>query len=410
MSFKYFLDKVAAKAGLAESELEKLSTPDSVLKADLKINGKTYPAFRVQFNNARGPYKGGIRFHPGVSEEEVTDLAFWMTMKTSVADLPFGGAKGGVRVNPKELSAKEIEELSRAYVSAFYKNLGPEKDIPAPDIYTNPEIMAIMLDQYEKLVGKKSPAFITGKPLEKGGSLLRDIATALGGFYILEEAIRKLDFKERTAIIQGFGNAGMNIAKLLSEHGYKVVGVSDSKGGIYSSEGLNVNELIKVKEKTGSVINYPKAVKVSNEELLLMECSILIPSALSGVITKDNAQDIKAKIVLELANGPTAAEADEVLHKNKVLVVPDILANSGGVTVSYFEWVQNMKNERWTKDEVNKKLKEKMVSIFNDLWNEYQSKSYDLRTIAYIKAIEEILKAENNRKGHKLLENHKNRS
>ena len=229
MSFKTFLNKVAVKADLTKSELERLSTPDRVLKADLKVNGKTYPAFRVQFNNARGPYKGGIRFHPEVSEEEVTDLAFWMTLKTAVADLPFGGGKGGVRVNPKELSAEEIEELSRAYVSAFYKHLGPEKDIPAPDVYTNPGIMAIMLDQYEKLVGKKSPGFITGKPLDKGGSLLRDIATALGGFYILEEAIKKFNLKEKTAIIQGFGNAGMNMAKLLSEHGYKVIWVSYSK-------------------------------------------------------------------------------------------------------------------------------------------------------------------------------------
>ena len=261
MSFKIFLNKVAAKANLTKSELEKLSTPDRVLKAELKVNGKTYPAFRIQFNNARGPYKGGIRFHPEVSEEEVTDLAFWMTLKTAVADLPFGGGKGGVKVDPKKLSAKEIEELSRAYVSAFYKYLGPEKDISAPDVYTNSEIMAIMLDQYEKLIGKKAPGFITGKPLDKGGSLLRDVATALGGFYILEEVIKELNLKEKTVIIQGFGNAGMNMAKLLSEHGYKVLGVSDSKGGIYSAEGLNINELVKIKEQTGNVTTYSKAKK-----------------------------------------------------------------------------------------------------------------------------------------------------
>ena len=365
-----FLRKVAPLAGLGEKELDILSTPQNILKAEMEVSGKKYPAFRVQFNNARGPYKGGIRFHPEVDEDEVKSLAFWMTLKTAVADIPLGGGKGGVRVNPKELSKEEIEELSRAYVRAFYKDLGPDKDIPAPDVYTTPQIMAWMLDEYEKLVGEKAPGFITGKPLEVGGSKVRDISTALGGVYILEEAVKKLGLEDKKVSIQGFGNAGMNAAKLLAEYGYTIVAVSDSKGAIYDSEGLDVGEVIKIKTETGSVVNYGNAERISNSDLLKVDCSILIPSALSGVITKDNAAEIKARIVLELANGPTTSEADEILHDRDVLVLPDILANAGGVTVSYFEWVQNLENESWESDVVKKKLKDKMIDAFEQLWDE----------------------------------------
>src|SRR3989344_888897 len=241
MSFTHviqFLEKIAPLANLSKKEVRLLETPDRILKSDLVVNGKKYPAYRVQFNNARGPYKGGIRYHPEVSEDEVKSLAFWMTIKTAVTDLPFGGGKGGVAVDPKRLSKKELEELSREYVRAFYKNLGPDTDIPAPDVYTTPEIMGWMLDEYQKLTGKKAPAFITGKPLELGGSKVRDIATALGGVYILEEAVKKVGLKDKTVAIQGFGNAGMNMAKLLAEEGYVIVAVSDSKGGIYDSAGL----------------------------------------------------------------------------------------------------------------------------------------------------------------------------
>src|SRR3989344_2929424 len=253
-----FLEKIAPLAKLSREEITKLETPDRVLKAELSVNGKKYPAYRVQFNNARGPYKGGIRYHPEDSEDEVKSLSFWMTIKTSVTDLPFGGGKGGVTVDPKRLSKKELEELSRAYVRAFYKYLGPDTDIPAPDVYTTPEIMGWMLDEYQKLTGKKAPAFITGKPLELGGSKVRDIATALGGVYVLEEAVKKTGLKEKKVAIQGFGNAGMNMAKLLAERGYVIIAVSDSKGGIYNANGLDINEVVKVKETKRAVSDYPK--------------------------------------------------------------------------------------------------------------------------------------------------------
>lgn len=392
-----FLEKIAPLAGLSKKEIKQLQTPDRVLKAELIVGSKKYPAYRVQFNNARGPYKGGIRFHPEVNEDEVTSLAFWMTLKTAVTDLPFGGGKGGVQVDPKKLSRKELEELSRAYVRAFYKYLGPNQDIPAPDVYTNAEIMAWMLDEYEKLMKTKAPAFITGKPLELGGSKVRDIATALGGTYVLEEAVKKMGLNEKKVAIQGFGNAGMNMAKLLAEKGYTIVAVSDSKGGIYAAGGLDLKEVITAKNTAGSVVEYKKARKISNEELLECVCSILIPSALSGVITKENAARIKAKIILELANGPTTPEADEILHRRKVLVLPDILANAGGVTVSYFEWVQNKKKESWSEQQVKKKLQEKMISAFRQIWKEFADGKKSFRTAAYILALKKIIAAEQKR-------------
>ncbi len=396
-----FLKKIAPLARLSKEEMVKLETADRILRAELMVNGKKYPAYRVQFNNARGPYKGGIRYHPEVSEDEVTSLAFWMSLKTAVTDLPLGGGKGGVTVDPKKLSKKELEELSRAYVRAFYKNLGPDTDIPAPDVYTTPEIMGWMLDEYQKLVGKKAPAFITGKPLELGGSKVRDIATALGGVYVLEEAVKKTGLKDKKVAIQGFGNAGMNMAQLLAERGYTIVAVSDSKGGIYDQKGLNIKEVIAVKESKGSVVEYRNAKKISNEELLESESSILIPSALSGVITEKNANNIKAKIIVELANGPTTPEADEMLFKKKVLVLPDILANAGGVTVSYFEWVQNKKNESWNEQEVKKKLQEKMISAFQQIWKEFSDEKKSFRTAAYVLALKKIVAAEKNKSKNK---------
>lgn len=391
-----FLRKIAPLAGLGEKELEILFTPQNVLKAELEVSGKKYPAFRVQFNNARGPYKGGIRFHPEVDEDEVKSLAFWMTLKTAVADIPLGGGKGGVRVNPKELSREELEELSRAYVRAFYQDLGSDKDIPAPDVYTSPQIMAWMLDEFEKLIGRKDPGFITGKPLEVGGSKVRDIATALGGVYVLEEAVKNLGLQEKEVAVQGFGNAGMNAAKLLAERGYKVIAVSDSKGAIHNKEGLDIEEVVRVKTETGSVVNHGNAEKISNSELLKLG-DILIPSALSGVLTKDNAEEVNAKIILELANGPTTSEADEILHGKNVLVLPDILANAGGVTVSYFEWAQNLQNESWEADVVKQKLKEKMLNAFSQLWENYKSNEYDFRTVSYIYAIKKVIEAERKR-------------
>lgn len=389
-----FLKKIATLANLSTAELHCLQTPNHIHKAELQVNGKKYPAYRVQFNNARGPYKGGIRFHPEVDEDEVKSLAFWMSLKTAVADIPLGGGKGGITVDPKSLSEKEIQELSRAYVHAFHSHLGSDIDIPAPDVYTNGQIMAWMLDEYEKQNGFHDPGMITGKPLELGGSLVRDIATALGGVYVLEEAITKLKLKGKRVAIQGFGNAGMNAAKLLSDSGFTIIAVSDSKGGIYQASGLKINEVIDIKEKTGSVQNYSSGKKISNDELLTLDCDILIPSALSGVITEKNAEAIRAKIILELANGPTTPLADEILHRKKILVLPDILANAGGVTVSYFEWVQNKSNYYWKEDEVRERLREKMVAAFHQLWDSFQDQKYDFRTATYIHAIQKILAAE----------------
>ena len=391
---KQFLEKIAPLAGVDENQLKIIATPNKILEAELDVNGKKYPAYRVQHNNSRGPYKGGIRYHPGVDLDEVQSLAFWMSLKTAVADVPMGGGKGGITVNPKELSNGELQELSRQWVRAFYKHIGPTKDIPAPDVYTTPQMMAWMMDEYEKLIGEKAPGVITGKPLAVGGSLVRDIATALGGVYVLEEAVKKINIAEKTVAIQGFGNAGMNAAKLLVERGYIIVAVSDSKGGIYNPSGLDVDSVIKVKSETKSVVNYSDAEKISNEDILKLGVSVLVPSALENVITVENASEIKAKIILELANGPTTPEADEVLHQNGVLVLPDILANAGGVTVSYFEWVQNNTGLYWKADEVKERLKEKMVVAFEKIWEEYSGKEYDFRTATYILAIKKILEAE----------------
>lgn len=389
-----FLDKIQEIGGFDAKAIEILKKPQNVLKADLDLDGKKYPAFRIQYNNARGPYKGGIRFHPEVNEDEVQALSFWMTIKTAVVDVPFGGGKGGVIVNPKELSLEQLEVLSRKFVRAFYQDLGPNKDVPAPDVYTNPQIMAWMLDEYEKLIGQKAPGMITGKPLELGGSLVRDIATGLGGVFVLEEALKKLDISDKTVIIQGFGNAGSNIAQILADKGYKIIAVSDSKGGIYNADGLFINEIVKIKNETDSVSNYANAEKITNEELLALETTILIPSALSRVITADNAKNVKAKIILELANGPITSEADPILKDKGIIVIPDILANSGGVTVSYFEWVQNNYGYYWDKEKVTKKLKEKMSLAFDNIWKKYKTNNFDLRTNAYILALEKIITAE----------------
>lgn len=389
-----FLNKIAPLANLTPNDIKVLTTPNNVLQAKLVVNGKTYPAYRVQFNNARGPYKGGIRYHQNVNLDEVQSLAFWMGVKTAVADIPLGGGKGGITVDPKLLTEEELQELSRKYVQSFHPYFGASKDVPAPDVNTNGKIMSWMLDEFEKIKGEKQPGFITGKPLELGGSKVRDIATALGGVYVLQEAVKNISLTEKTVIVQGFGNAGMNAAKLLVAEGYSIVAVSDSQGGIYDPNGLNINDVITIKEETGSVINYPHVQIVSNEELLELPASILVPSALEGVITVKNAPQIKAKIILELANGPTTPEADEILHHNKTLVLPDVLANSGGVTVSYFEWVQNNYGYYWDEQTVKQRLKEKMVAAFDKIWDKYHSNPQDFRTQTYVLALQKIADAE----------------
>ena len=354
---------------------------------------KLFTGYRVQYNDARGPTKGGVRFHPDVDVEEVKTLAFLMALKCAVLDLPFGGAKGAVQVNPKELSKNELERLSRAYIRQIHNIIGPEKDIPAPDMYTTSEIMAWMLDEYEKIIGKKEPAAITGKPIEKGGIKGRDIATSQGGVYILREALKAFGIKGEVRIaVQGLGNVGMNAVKILDSLSYKIIAVSDSRAGVYDENGLDVKSLIEHKEKTGSVSGFAK--EISNKELLELECDVLIPAALENQITKENAGNIKAKIILELANAPVTPEADDILHKNSVFVIPDILANAGGVVVSYFEWLQNLNNEQWELEEVLKKLSEKMTKAFNDVYNEAKKMKCSMRKAAYKIAIDKIIKAE----------------
>ena len=386
------LDKNIKEIITRPKRIIEINIPVKMDSGDIKV----FKGYRVQYNDARGPTKGGIRFHPNVNIDEVKALAAWMTWKCAVADIPYGGAKGGIIVNPKELSETELERLSRAYIRAIAGNFGVNTDIPAPDVYTNSKIMSWMLDEFETIKQKHEPGFITGKPLSLGGSKVRDIATALGGFYIIEEAIKEFglnkDKKDIKIAIQGFGNAGSTIAKLLKD--YKIVAVSDSKGGIYNSEGLDIEKVIETKKKKGSVTKFSEGVKnITNEELLELDVDILIPAALENQITKENADKIKAKIILELANGPTTPEADERLSKKGVIVIPDILSNSGGVTVSYFEWVQNRQGYYWKDKEIKDKLKEKMIDAFNTINKISKEKKTSLRIAAYILAIERVADA-----------------
>ncbi len=396
------IEQVSKLAKIKPELIKKLLEPNKILEFDIPVkmdNSREYnfKGYRVQHNNARGPYKGGIRYHPDVDLDEVKCLAAWMSLKTAVVDLPLGGGKGGVIVDPKKLSKKELEALSRGYVKAIYKEIGPDKDVPAPDVYTTPEIMAWMTDEYAKLVGRLEPGVVTGKPLDWGGSVGRDIATALGGFYVLEEAAKKLklDLDKATIAIQGCGNAGMNFAKLIidSPHKAKIVSFSDSSGAVCSSDGLDIDELLITKQKTNKLCDCNQGKVIQNSELLESDVDILVPAALASQITKDNVKNIKAKIILELANGPTTEEADKILFQNKQLVIPDILANAGGVTVSYFEMVQNAKNENWHSGQVSSKLKKIIQESFDSICSRSKELKVDMRTAAYIIALERIVSA-----------------
>lgn len=357
-----------------------------------------FRGWRVQHSNVCGPYKGGIRYHQETNKEEVADLAFWMMLKCAVAGLPYGGSKGGVKVDPKKLSSKELERLTRAYTRAIADVIGPQKDIPAPDVYTNSRVMSWIYDEYSKIVGKKTPAVVTGKPIALGGSLGRDVATALGGVYALEEIIKlsKLPKENQSVAIQGFGNAGLNAAKLLSDRNFKIAAVSDSQGAIVADNlqgELGVEKLIEYKKQTGAVKNFPDSKNISQKDLVCrVAADILIPAALGGLVTKDDARKIKAKIILELANGPLKENVDEILDKRGILVVPDILANAGGVTVSYFEWRQNIKNQRWSKGKVFKELKKIMTRATRSVWEAKQRYKTDMRLAAYICAVQRVVK------------------
>ncbi|MBN2127400.1 MAG: Glu/Leu/Phe/Val dehydrogenase [Candidatus Diapherotrites archaeon] len=378
--------------------LEAAKKPKRSLIVNIPVkmdNGKikVFTGFRVQFNDSRGPTKGGIRFHPNVSLDEVTALSFWMTVKNTVAGVPYGGGKGGIIVNPKELSEGELERLSRNYIKAIHQFVGEKIDVPAPDVYTTPQIMAWMMDEFEKIKGLHTPGVITGKPIVLGGSLGRDKATAQGGLFVLMEAIKACNITGKKIAIQGFGNAGAVMAELANNAGFKVIAVSDSKGGILNESGLDIEKLTEFKESKGSVKGFPGSKEISNEELLALECDVLVPAALESVITKENASKVKAKMILELANGPTTPEADEILNKKGIHLIPDVLANSGGVTVSYFEWVQNLYGYYWTKEEVNEKLRIKMVQAFNNLLSTKNAFKCSFRESAYIFAIKEITDA-----------------
>ena len=389
-------------ACLNYDEIELLHTPQRSLEAAIPIrmdNGKiqVFKGYRVQHNNVRGPYKGGTRFHPEVDINEVSALAFWMSIKCAVVDVPFGGAKGGIAVDSKKLSKQELEKLTRAYVRSLYGFVGSEIDIPAPDVYTNSQIMAWFMDEFNRLNGKNIPGIVTGKPIEVGGSFGRETATAQGGFYVLEALIEKLKIKKSnlTLVIQGFGNAGLNFAKIASIAGFRIIGVSDSRGGIYNQDGLNIKELINYKISTGSVIGYNKSEVLKQDQILELKTDILVPSALGGVITQDNVKKIKAKIILELANGPVDYQASLELFDKNVYVVPGVLANAGGVIVSYFEWLQNQQNFYWDFNEINIKLKEKILKAFENILKTRNKYNVNMRTAAYIIAIERIGKAMN---------------
>jgi len=394
------LEKAAKLMGLDKEVLARLSSPDKIVMASLPIRMddgslQIFQAYRVQYNSARGPYKGGIRFHPQVDLNEVKALGFWMTIKTAVVGIPMGGSKGGVIVDPKALSETELEKLSRAWIRAFREVIGPDKDIPAPDVYTTPQIMAWMADEFSQLEGKPSIGVVTGKPLEYGGSLGRGSATAMGGFYVLAQAIAKLDLKadKLKVAIQGFGNAGATMAKLMFEAGYKIVALADSRAIIHNDKGLGVGAVTEYKKQNKSLIGFKGSTEISKEEFFALDVDVLVPAALENQITKDNANDIKAKIVMELANGPTTPEADEIMYKNKIVVIPDVLANAGGVTVSYFEWLQNISNNYWSEEEVDAELKERMIPSFEAIWQMAQDRKTDLRTAAFMVALDRIAKA-----------------
>ena len=361
-------------------------------------NGKvrTFEGFRVQYNDARGPVKGGIRFHPEENIDTIRALAAWMTWKTALVDIPLGGGKGGVVCDPKTLSQSELEGLSRAFIDSIRGFIGPDRDIPAPDVYTNPQIMAWMVDEYEKLSGGSAPGVITGKPLALGGSRGRHDATARGCVYCVREAAKHLGLEMRgaTTAIQGFGNAGSYGAILSQELlGSKIIAVSDSSGGSYNPKGMDPHQLVEHKQRTGTVVGFPGATEISNEKILELAVDVLWPAALENVLTRRNAPCLKAKIIAEAANGPTTPEADDILRSRGVFVIPDFLCNSGGVTVSYFEWVQNQTGDYWDEDEVYLRLDKKVTSAFRNVLKTAQRLNVDMRSAAYVISVQRVAEA-----------------
>ncbi|MGP1386433.1 MAG: Glu/Leu/Phe/Val family dehydrogenase [Thainema sp.] len=400
------LERALKYVRISEDTIERLKHPKASLRVSIPVRMddgslRTFQGYRVRYDDTRGPAKGGIRFHPDVSMDEVQSLAFWMTFKCAVLNIPFGGGKGGVTVNPKELSQFELERLSRGYIDAIADFIGPDRDIPAPDVYTNPMIMGWMMDQYSIIQRQLVPAVITGKPLSMGGSEGRETATAMGAFFVIRTMMEKLNRRpaDTTVAIQGFGNAGGYLARLLFEAGYQIVAVSDSQGGIYRPQGLDIPSIWQFKQSSrsvkavyckGTVCNIVEHQVITNEELLELDVDILIPAALENQITTENMDKIRAKYVFEVANGPTVSAADDVLQAKGIQVFPDILVNAGGVTVSYLEWVQNRTGLYWSAEEVHQHLEKKMVAEANNIWNIAQELNTSMRTAAYILALRRL--------------------
>jgi glutamate dehydrogenase (NAD(P)+) len=402
-SAKKQLDAAASVANLDPNKVEQLKHPDRYIEVSIPVTmdsgeQKIFTGFRSQHNSARGPYKGGIRYHQDVNLDEVRALSFWMTFKNAVIDVPFGGGKGGIIVNPKELSEGELEKLSRGYMKQMWRNFGPLLDVPAPDVNTNGQIMMWMRDEFEKQTGTTAPGVITGKAIENGGSQGRTEATGFGGGYVLREAVSKglvpgvtPEEGRKTIAIQGFGNVATYLAEYATSLGFKVVALSDSKGGIFSEEGIYVSAAEAHKKETRALAGLAGTTEIANEQLLELDVDVLVPAALENVLTAENAGKVKAKFILEMANGPTTPEADAIFAQNGVTVVPDILANSGGVCVSYFEWYQNQNNESWSKEDVLKKLDEHMVKAFESVLATQTKHNTTMRTAAYIVASERII-------------------
>jgi len=400
------LDRAFQYAEIDQEAVERLKHPKQILEVSIPVRMddgslRVFTGFRVRHDDTRGPTKGGIRYHPAVNLAEVKALAFWMTFKCAVAGLPYGGAKGGVIVNPKELSRMELERLTRGFIEQIADFIGPETDVPAPDVYTNAMIMGWMMDEYSKIHRRRTPAVVTGKPIPLGGSLGRDDATGRGAYHCIKELEQKRGWKpeEIRVAVQGFGNAGQHVARLLQADGYRVLAVSDSRGGIYKSDGFDIPSLIHVKNESRklaavyceeSVCEVVEADTITNEQLLELDVDLLIPAALENQITKENADRIQAPVIVEVANGPITGDADQILNKKAKLVVPDILANAGGVTVSYFEWVQNKAGYYWTLDEVHSRLHEIMSREFNAVYDFMEQKGIDMRTAAYAIALNRI--------------------
>lgn len=396
------MQKAAKIMQLDADTLEMLSHPQKTLSVSIPVRMddgslKVFEGFRVQHSELRGPFKGGIRYFPEVSMEEVKALATEMSFKCAVVGIPYGGGKGGIKCDTKKMSEGELERMTRKYVQAIYQIVGPEHDIPAPDMYTNGQIMAWFMDEYSRLVNKYQPGVVTGKPIEVGGSLGRDTATAQGGVYVLEEYLNTLDESERKqdykVVVQGFGNAGQHAADILHGLGYTIVGVSDSKGALHNPHGIDPKAVLKAKKEKGSVIDSGEGEVLGPKEILEVPCDIIVAAAMENQITVDNMKNIKAKIILELANGPTSGEADDYLSNAGVIIIPDILANAGGVTVSYFEWLQNQQAYYWPLEEIKMKLKRVMQESFARVYHFQEEHECTMRQAAYISAFDRLEKA-----------------